>query len=82
MSNPEQILRRKTQMWTKPYLQMALKELRKSGYKVERLDHGYTVIMPDEPRMVVLKALTGSRGYLVSFDQKLFDESYEEALNV
>ena len=60
------------QLFSKSQLQRVLRDLRKEGYHVVKLDYGYSVYMsalPGDTR--VLKAMVGTRGYLVKYDPEL-----------
>jgi len=51
---------------SKPVFQMVLRELRKTGHKVTKLSAGYVV--HDGQGVQKLKAMQGTRGYLVRYD--------------
>jgi hypothetical protein len=59
-----------TRMWTKRETQAVLKELR-TMYTVHKLPSGYSVT--DDQGSEVLRAMTGYRGYLIRYDDGLFE---------
>lgn len=57
-----------TSLFTKPLLQEVLKGLRAAGYEVSKVHAGYEVKLDGT---IVLKAMNGTRGYLVRYDSQL-----------
>ena len=62
----------KTRIWKKKYTQEVIRELRKAGYQVDRLDAGYQCEFEGN---VIFAAMKGSSGYLVRHHPKLFSEA-------
>lgn len=58
-----------SRIWTKPQTQEAIKALRNAGLTVDKVGSGYECKVNNN---TVFKAMVGSRGYLVRYDQNLF----------
>ena len=56
-------------VWTKSVTQQTIKQLRQAGLTVTKKDSGYECIVGDT---MVFKAMNGTRGYLVRYDENLF----------
>lgn len=61
-----------SKVWTKPQTQNAIKALRKAGLPVNKTNdgNGYELIHPKAG--LLFKAMNGSNGYLVRYDERLF----------
>ena len=65
-------MKTETKLFTKTGLQHLLRDLRKEGYHVEKLNSGYAVYLSElAGDQRVLLAMVGTRGYLVRYDQEL-----------
>lgn len=65
--------KRTTRMWNKAQTQETIKALRAAGYKVEKDTSGIYRLIFDDIELFV--AMPGTRGYLISYAPKLFDEN-------
>ena len=58
-----------SRIWTKQQTQATIKALRAEGYDVDKMPSGYSVVVGDT---TIFKAMIGTRGYLVRYDENLF----------
>ena len=65
----------RTQLFGKRPLQDVLKQLRALEYTVEKGFDKYEVYVDDTKSTLVLRALYGSRGYLVTYTEELLQEA-------
>ena len=65
----------RTQLFGKRPLQDVLKQLRALEYTVEKGDNKYEVYVDDTKSTLVLRALNGTRGYLVTYTEELLQEA-------
>lgn len=70
----DKIVNATVKRWHKPYVQEVLAKCRQQGYKVTKTPQGYEVRMNDETNELFLRALTGVRDYLVSYNPAIFEE--------
>jgi len=61
----------RTQVFPKATLQQVLKSLRAEEYYVTKESGTYKVYLDDTEETLVLRALNGSQGYLVSYTEEL-----------
>ena len=59
-----------SRIWTKAQTQSTIKVLRNAGLIVEKLNSGYESKVNDK---LVFKAMIGTNGYLVRYDENLFE---------
>ena len=59
-----------SRIWTKTQTQTTIKQLRKSGYIVSKLNSGYECMLDDK---IIFKAMNGQNGYLVRYEESLFN---------
>jgi hypothetical protein len=57
-------------MWSKPVTQDTIKVLKQAGLTVVKTHFGYSCHVGDH---LVFKALNGTQGYLVTYDEDLFE---------
>lgn len=62
-------LKMTSRVWSKPVTQDIIKQLRNAGLVVDKLSSGYECKINGH---LVFKAMIGSQGYLVRYDEKLF----------
>jgi len=60
-----------TRIWTKPQTQAALRALRVAKYNVHKHNNAYAV--SDDEGVIVFRAMGGTRGYLVTHRDGLFE---------
>ncbi len=61
-----------TKLFSKKQTQQVVKDLRHAGYNVKRIPSGYACVFEKE---VIFKAMIGSRGYLVRYNDRLLQEA-------
>tara|TARA_R110000823_G_C15518878_1_gene455329 strand:- start:90 stop:299 length:210 start_codon:yes stop_codon:yes gene_type:complete len=67
-----------TRIWTKKETQNTIKQLRKSGFNVVKIDYGYQ-IMNDlgevwiKDKQPLFKAMMGAHGYLIRYHTDLME---------
>lgn len=71
------IKRSTSRVWKKSFLNNVVKECKVAGYDVI-LDNESIRIGFKDTDQVFLTALKGPNGWLTRYDQKLFDENYED----
>jgi len=59
-----------SRIWTKKQTQDTIKTLRNANLTVEKINSGYECKVNDK---LVFKAMIGSNGYLVRYDENLFE---------
>jgi len=66
----------RTQVFAKRTLQQVLKSLRAEDFHVVKVDDGvYYAYLDSTEDTLVLRALNGTRGYLVTYTEKLLQEA-------
>ena len=58
-----------SRIWNKQQTQATIKALRAGGYEVAKMPSGYSIVIGDT---TIFKAMVGSNGYLVRYDENLF----------
>ena len=61
----------RTQVFAKPTLQQVLKSLRSEDFHVVKGDGIYYAYLDDTQDTLVLRAMNGTQGYLVTYTEKL-----------
>ena len=65
----------RTQVFPKATLQQVLKGLRAEDYHVTKANGTYKVYLDNTEETLVLRALNGSQGYLVSYTEELLQQA-------
>lgn len=71
------IKRSTSHIWKKSYLNTVVRECKAVGYDVIQDSDSIRIGLKDTDR-VFLTAIRGNGGWLTRYDQKLFDENYED----